>query len=172
MRILKLLNKINLSILLSFFFLQNSYSVEPVDIWNIENQSNEDVIINSETLDNTDTSTNSIFNIDFKKNNSVVVNEEKNLFSKDINIVGIYDPSENDLSMDMWINSNGVKILEIIDKIQNMHLSKDATEILNVALLTNSYFPKKNISKEQFLKIKSDWLIQQQDFQLIETYLE
>ena len=45
--------------------------------------------------------------------------------------------------MDMWTNSNGVKILEIIDKIQNINLSKDATEILNIALLTNSYFPKK-----------------------------
>ena len=172
MKILKLLNKRNLSILLSFFFLQNSYSIEPVDIWKIENQSNEDVIINSEVLDNTNTSTNSIFKIDSKKNNSVIVNEQKNFFSKDINIVGIYDPSENDLSMDMWSNSNGVKILEIIDKIQNINLSKDATEILNIALLTNSYFPKKNISKEQFLKIKSDWLIKQQDFQLIETYLE
>ena len=50
-------------------------------------------------------------NIDFKKNNSVVVNEEKNLFSKDINIVGIYDPSDNDLTMNMWINSNGKKVL-------------------------------------------------------------
>ena len=172
MKILKLLNKRNLSILLSFFFLQNSYSIEPVDIWKIENQSNEDVIINSEVLDNTNVPTNSIFKIDSKKNNSIIVNEEKNLFSKDINIVGIYDPSEYDLSMYMWSYSNGVKILEIIDKIQNINLSKDATEILNIALLTNSYFPKKNISKEQFLKIKSDWLIKQQDFQLIETYLE
>ena len=172
MKILKLLSKRNLSILLSFFFLQDSFSTEPIDIWKIENQSNEDVIINTEVLDNANTSTNSIFKIDSKKNNSVIVNEQKNFFSKDINIVGIYDPSENDLSMDMWSNSNGVKILEIIDKIQNIKLSKDATEILNIALLTNSYFPKKNISKEQFLKIKSDWLIKQQDFQLIETYFE
>ena len=73
--------------------------------------------------------------------------------------------------MDMWTNSNGVKILEIIDRIKNINLSQDAIEILNVALLTNSYFPKKNISKEQFLIIKSDWLIQQQDLNLIETYL-
>ena len=172
MKILKLLSKRNLSILLSFFFLQDSFATEPVDIWKIENQSNEDVIINTEVLDNANTSTNSIFKIDSKKNNSVIVNEQKNFFSKDINIVGIYDPSENDLSMDMWSNSNGVKILEIIDKIQNINLSKDATEILNVVHLTNSYFPKKNISKEQFLKIKSDWLIKQKDFQLIETYLE
>ena len=97
--------------------------------------------------------------------------EEKNLFSKNINIVGIYDPSDYDLSMYMWSYSNGAKILEIIDKIKNINLSKDAKEILNVALLTNSYFPNKNISKEQFLIIKSEWLIKQQDLDLIETYL-
>jgi len=172
MKLLKLLNKINLSILLSFFFLQNSYSTEPVDIWKIENQPNEDIIVNSEILDNSSTTTNSILKNDLKKNNLAIVNEEKNLFSKDINIVGIYDPSEFDLSMYMWSYSNGAKILEIINKINNINLSMDATEILNIALLTNSYFPKKNISKEQFLKIKSDWLIKQQDFKLIETYLE
>ena len=73
--------------------------------------------------------------------------------------------------MDMWVNSNGIKILEIIDKIQKLNLSEDASEILNLTLLTNSYIPKKNIEKEQFLKIKSDWLIKQQNFNLIETYL-
>ena len=71
----------------------------------------------------------------------------------------------------MWTHSNGVKILEIIDKINNINLSEDAKEILNVALLTNSYIPTKNISKEQFLIIKSGWLIQQQNLNLIETYL-
>ena len=172
MKILKLLNKRNLSILISFFFLQNSYSIEPVDIWKIENQSiKEDNIVNNEIIENENVLTNSIFHIHSQRDRKIQVDEEKNLFSKNIDIVGIYDPSDNDLSMDMWINSNGVKILEIIDRIKNINLSQDAIEILNVALLTNSYFPNKNISKEQFLIIKSDWLIQQQDLNLIETYL-
>jgi len=72
----------------------------------------------------------------------------------------------------MWKNSNGIKILEIIEKIQNTNLSKDAIEIFNLTILTNSYFPEKNINKEQFLKIKSDWLIKNQDFNSIEAYLE
>ena len=172
MKILKLLNKVSLSILISFFFLQNSYSTEPIDIWKIENQPNkEDSIDNNEIIENENVLTESIFQITQQKNNKIQVDEEKNLFSKNINIVGIYDPSDHDLSMDMWTNSNGAKILELIDKINNINLSQDAKEILNIALLTNSYFPKKNISKEQFLIIKSDWLIQQQDLNLIETYL-
>ena len=83
---------------------------------------------------------------------------------ENMNITGIYDPLDNDLSIGMWKNSNGIKILEIIEKIQNINLSKDADDILNVALMTNSYYPKKNITKDQFLKIKSDWLIKKQNF--------
>ena len=169
MKILRLLNKKNLLILISFFFLQNSYSIEPIDIWKIENQPNEKD--NNDIIENENVLTESIYQIKSQEDNKIQVNEENNLFSKNINIVGIYDPSDNDLTMDMWTNSNGVKILELIDKIKNINLSEDAKEILNVALLTNSYFPNKNISKEQFLIIKSGWLVQQQDLNLIETYL-
>ena len=173
MKILRLLNKINLSILISFFFLQNSYSTEPIDIWKIENQSiQEDDISNNEIIEDENVLTESIFQTTQKKDNKIQVDEEKNLFSKNISIVGIYDPSDNDLTMGMWTNSNGEKILEIFNKIKDINLSQDAEEILNIALLTNSYLPKKNINKEQFLKIKSDWLIKQQDFQLIENYFE
>jgi len=168
MKILKLLNKKNLSILISFFFLQNSYSIEPVDIWNLEKQSNQDNSKN-EIIENEDLLPSTIFNIQNKIKKEILVDEEENLLSKNINIAGIYDPSDNDLSIDMWVNSDGSKILEIINKIQKISLSKDAREILNIALLTNSYFPEKNINKEQFLKTKSDWLIKQKNLDLIEV---
>jgi len=98
--------------------------------------------------------------------------EDQELSSKKINIVGIYDPEDNDLSIEMWVNSDGANILKIIKKVQKINLSDDATAILNLALLTNSYFPQKNINNEQFLKIKSDWLLKQHNLNLIETYLE
>ena len=170
MKLLKLLNKKNLSILISFFFLQNSYSIEPVDIWNLEKQSNQDNSKN-EIIENENLLPSTIFSIVNEKK-EITVNEEENLLLKNINIVGIYDPSDNDLSIDMWENSNGSELLKIVEKIQKINLSKDATEILNITLLTNSYFPKKNISKEQFLKLQSDWLIKQQNFDLIETYID
>ncbi len=143
MKLLKLLNKKNLSILISFFFfLQNSYSNEPVDIWNLEIDSNKDKISENEIIENENLLPSTIFNIQNEKK-EITVNEEENLLSKNINIVGIYDPSDNDLSIDMWKNSNGSELLKVVEKIQKINLSKDATEILNIALLTNSYFPKK-----------------------------
>ena len=172
MKILKLLNKRYLSILLSILFLQPSYSEEPVDIWNLKKKSDTNKIENSEIIDLETVPSSSIFEILDEKQNEIEINEETNFISKDINISGIYDPSDNDVSIYMWIPSNGSKILEIIDKINKVNLSKDAVDILNIALLTNSYFPKKNINKEEFLKIKSDWLIKNQDFSLIKNYLE
>lgn len=173
MKILRFLNKKNLLVLISIFLIQNSYATEPVDIWEIDNKSDENNIISSdESIESENISDESIFQIIKKKNNEIEVSEEENLFSKGVNIVGIYDPSKNNLTMDMWTNSNGIKILEIFNKIKNINLSNDAKEILNIALLTNSYIPKKNITNEEFLKIKSDWLLKQKNLDLIENYLK
>tara|TARA_Y100000590_G_scaffold274531_1_gene308228 strand:- start:1074 stop:2834 length:1761 start_codon:yes stop_codon:yes gene_type:complete len=172
MKISRLLNKRNLLIFISFFFLQKAYSVEPVDIWKIETQNkNKDNVVERENISEESVVTDSIYNIQTENKNKIAINEEKELLSEEINIVGIYDPADNDLSMDMWKNSNGKKILEITAKIEKINLSSDATEILNIAHLTNSHFPEKNITKEQFLKIKTDLLIKQKNLDLIESYL-
>ncbi len=126
MKLLKLLNKKNLSILISFFFLQNSYSIEPVDIWNLEKQSKQNNSKN-EIIENEELLPSTIFNIQNKIKKEISVDEEENLLSKNINIAGIYDPSDNDLSIDMWKNSNGSELLKVTEKIQKINLSKDAT---------------------------------------------
>ncbi len=42
---------------------------------------------------------------------------------------------------------------------------------MDILLLTNAYYPKQNITEEQFLEIKSNWLIKKSNYQLIESYL-
>ena len=86
-------------------------------------------------------------------------------------MVGIYDPSDNDLSINMWEFSDGEKISKIIKKIKKLNLSEDAKEIYNYVILTNSFPPKKNFSKEQFLEIKIDWLIKNGDLELIKNFV-
>jgi hypothetical protein len=71
----------------------------------------------------------------------------------------------------MWTNSDGKKILDIINRIDKIKLSKDAKEILDISLLTNSYIPQKNITKEEFIKLKIDFLIKNGDLNLIENFL-
>jgi len=175
MKILKLLNNKSFSILCFFFivFSQNLPAEEdPVDIWNLEEMPKKEILSDNDKIQEENINKSKIYEMQSDKTSLESIVEDQKLSSKKIYISGIYDPEDNDLSIEMWMNSNGANILKIIKKVQKINLSDDAIAILNLALLTNSYFPQKNINNEQFLKIKSDWLVKQQNLNLIETYLE
>ena len=175
MKILKLLNNKSFSILCCFFifFSQNlSAEDDPVDIWNLEEMPKKEIVSDNDKTQEENINKSKIYETQSYKTSLESIVEDQELLSKKINIVGIYDPEDNDLSIEMWVNSDGANILKIIKKVQKINLSDDAAAILNLALLTNSYFPQKNINNEQFLKIKSDWLLKQHNLNLIETYLE
>ena len=87
------------------------------------------------------------------------------------NIFGLFDPEENNLTIDMWVNSDGKIILEKLNKINEIKLSKDTEDILFTALFTNSYSPEKNIEPLLFLDYKSKWLIKNKKNKIIENYL-
>ncbi len=71
----------------------------------------------------------------------------------------------------MWSNSDGQKIKTILNKINKIKLSKDADDIYEIVLLTNSYFPEKNIEHEEFLKFKIDYLIKKNNLELIYQFI-
>ena len=175
MKIFKLLNNKSFSILCCFFifFSQNLPAEDdPVDIWNLEEMPKKEIVSDNDKTQEENINKSKIYETQSYKTSLESIVEDQELSSKKINVVGIYDPEDNDLSIEMWVNSDGANILKIIKKVQKINLSDDATAILNLALLTNSYFPQKNINNEQFLKIKSDWLLKQHNLNLIETYLE
>ncbi len=173
MKILKLLNKKYLSIILVLFFLFISkvHSNEPIDIWNLDiKKKNVENKIELE-IEEKDIKKNLIYEMQSQKKNILEVEEDETLLSKKIEIVGLYDPELNGLKIDMWLNSDGEKVLNLLNKINKIKLSDDAKKILNISLLTNSYSPKKNISNDEFLNLKSDWLIKNANFKLIEDFL-
>jgi hypothetical protein len=170
MKILKLLNK-NLSIILFFILLTfEARSNDPVDIWSTEdiNSSEKKIILNSSKEENT--TKDSIYNISSNKKNDNI-EEDSSLASQNIKIVGLYDPAESGLDINMWSNTDGDQIISLFKRINKIDLSDDASEILNTILLTNAFYPQKNITKEKFIKIKSDWLIKNHNLKLIESYL-
>ena len=71
----------------------------------------------------------------------------------------------------MWTNSDGLKLKNLLKNIDKYNLSSDASEILNISMLTNAYYPNQNITEQEFLEIKSNWLIKDSNFELIEEYL-
>ncbi len=71
----------------------------------------------------------------------------------------------------MWSNSNGEEIKYFLGKLSSKKLSNFSDRILDVALLTNSYLPVENISNEEFLDFKFQYLIKKKDFNLIKNFL-
>ncbi|WP_415313637.1 hypothetical protein [Candidatus Pelagibacter sp. Uisw_106] len=172
MKNLKLLSKnYFLVILFSLFFGFVTNSQEPVDIWEVgEKKPKENTTLIEDEVEK-NIPQNSIYKMQSQKEEELSIEETQTLISKEIKLVGIYDPAENGLDINMWSNSNGDQILNIFKRIDKLELSRDAVEILDILLLTNAHYPEMNISKEQFLEIKSKWLIKNSNFDLIEKYL-
>ena len=172
MKNLKLLNKKYL-LVISFTLLFGfaAQTQEPIDIWSLEKKKIIEKVDKIENIAEKKNAQNSIYEMQSQKEDGSNIEETSTITSKGVKIVGLYDPAENGLDINMWSNSNGDQILNIFKRINKINLSKDASEILNILLLTNAHYPEINISKDQFLKIKSNWLIKNSNFQLIENYL-
>ena len=173
MRILKLLNKKFFLIIFaySFSFILVLADEKPIDIWNIEEQETEIKVENSLSNESKEISSeNNIYKLQSKKSDETI-ELDKELSLTNIKIVGLYDPQDYGLSIDMWSNSDGLKLKTLFKNIEKSKLSKDASEIMQVSLLTNAYYPNQNITEQEFMVYKSDWLIKNTDLELIEEYL-
>ena len=172
MKILKLLNKKNLSIVIFSLFSFSSFAEDkPVDIWNIEKQETENISEENLSIESKQVeSESSVYKMQSDKNeDSIKLDEE--LTSKTIKIAGLYDPQEYGLDINMWSNSDGSTLKKLFNNIDKYELSKDASEILNISLLTNAYYPNQNITDQEFLNFKTKWLIKNSNLDLIEEYL-
>ena len=176
MRISKLLNKKNLLFFLFFVIFSNSIANEPADIWNIDkSETLPDQNISNEALDSEEISEETISVYDLNnqnnENNEIKVFQENDI-EKKISLYGLYDPDKNNLSIDMWKQTDGQELIKIFDKIFSQKLSNDALDLLEVALLTNSNTPTKNINSEEFYKFQKNFLIKKNDLDLIKLFIE
>ena len=173
MKISRLLSK--KFFLLTFFLLLSLHinaEEQPVDIWNIDKNndqsSNESIIENNSNTKKVKDS--DIYKMQSQKKTQEIKLDES-LVTNEINIYGLFDPEDNDLDMNMWSNSNGDQLKSIFLRLSKIDLSDDASELMKIALLTNAYPPRTNLSEKEFLEIRSNWLIKNSDLDLIEEYL-
>ena len=169
MKISKFLNKTAILVLIFYFFQTILLiAVEPIDIWKIEKIANN----NKDKKNQNEKKNDDVFKKKITNNQtieSIVVNE--NLDTINIKLAGLYDPAENGLSIDMWSASDGSDIKNLLKKINTQKLSNFSQKILDIALLTNSYIPQNNISIEEFLNFKFEYLKNKKDFELIKIFL-
>ena len=169
MKILKLLSRNIFIFLFSYFLIiSTSFANETVDIWNLENnKKNNEIIKKKKNLNkNNQTSINNL-----NSTNLISVEQDEKFNQDENNLVGLYDPDENDLTIDMWEKSDGDKITQIVEKIHKLNLSYDAKNIYNKLILTNSFPPNRNINTQDFINLKINWLIKNNDLELIKEFL-
>ena len=168
MKILKSLNRIVLLLVFVLFFNLSSFSNEPVDIWNLDNNIEDNTDLDVQSLEQDKIILNK--KKSKKKNDDDILNFE-NLENPKTTLVGLYDPQENNLTIDMWKYSDSDQVKNLIKKIEKINLSSDAIEILNVALLTNAYPPKNLNENQEFTNFKINYLIKREDANLIKSFL-
>ena len=134
MKILKLLNKVHLSIFIIIISLLTVIDLkaeeELVDIWKIEKkEKNKDNINEEELFDNSTINNSTNITNDY---DSVEIIQNLELENNKIILAGIYDPADNGLSMDMWSNSDGNEIIKIFNRLKKIKLSNDSKRILDI----------------------------------------
>jgi len=176
MKTLRLLNR-SLFFALFFYFISINTHAEdqPVDIWNIEKKQIENNSSSNERTSIEDSNVKKKLESEIykmqsqKKTDSIEL--DQSLKTQNINIYGLYDPQDYNLDMNMWLNSNGNQLRNIFSRLNKIELSEDASEIMNIVLLTNAYSPNIDMTESEFLKLRSQWLIKNSDLVLIEEYL-
>ena len=163
------LNKLIKFTIISLILIFNNNSVlAAVDIW--EKKENEKKQENKSDNEKKITIESPILSDDTNKI-TIKINEQA-IEDSENSVVGIFDPEENDFNLDMWTRSDGKDIKEILKRINKLKLSKLSEDLLFQVLFTNAYPPKNNLTSEEFLKIKINWLIKNKRLKDLEVLLK
>ncbi len=169
MKSLKHLNKLISYIFFIYIIIfKFTICVAAVDIWEKKenkaetlSQDNEeqDIIIEGPTLSD------DLNKVTIKINENEIEDSNKSVF-------GIFDPEKNNFNLNMWSGSNGDDIKKVLKRIEKIKLSKLSEDLLFKVLFTNAYPPQVNLSSEEFLKIKTNWLIKKNRVEDLELFLQ
>ncbi len=139
------------------FFNPVSSEEEEVDIWN-KKKTNQDQqnTIQDGILVNPNKNTKATI---LQAEEKITIEENVSEETQNEKVYGILDPDENNFNLSLWSNTEVKEIKNAIKRINNLELSKLADEIYTDTLLTIAHTPK-NISEEEFLNLKVNWMIE------------
>jgi len=163
------LNKLKeITIFFTIIISNFAFAADPVDIW--EKKENQNEQSNQISNEKKITIKSPILSDDVNKITIKIDEQKINNFEQPV--IGIFDPEDNNFSLNMWSESDGEDIKNILKRIDKLKLSKLSEDLLFQVLFTNAHPPKTNLTSGEFLKIKIDWLIKNQRFQDLETLLK
>ena len=162
------LNKVYFLSVILFIFFTPLLSEDSVDIWKKENLKINKELDKSKNI----TSKQPSSKIKIKSKIKEEININSSVLDSSNNFVyGIFDPEENNLTIDMWVNSEGTRVKDTIERINKIKLSSFSEKIFINTLFTIAKLPAQNMTEEEFLDYKFDWLIKNNKDDLIAAFL-
>ena len=162
------LNKKIILFFISFVFSSAVLSEDGVDLWKKENLNKKNIPIKTQNTSKKKEKTNIDINTKPPRENEV---SSDDLAINRNPIYGLYDPSENNLSLEMWSNSEGTTVKDTIDRINKIKLSSFSEELFVNTLFTISKLPGRNMTEKEFINYKIDWLIRNKKDKMISIFL-
>ena len=166
---LNFVSKFLIYFLCSLFLYVSAIANDPVDIWKKNINEKDKNEINTKPIPENKSK------IDYSKKQKnlaeIKIDETENTTDSEIELFGLYDPAKSDLSLNMWANTDGNLVKDAFKRIEKIELSNFSEKIFVDTIFTYSYAPNKNLSEEDFLKLKINWLIKNNKIELIEQFL-
>jgi len=141
---------------------------EEVDLWKKENLNKNNISVKTQNIELKKKEKR--ININSQPPKEIEISLDKKI-NKIVPIYGVYDPEENNLTLDMWLNSEGTRVKDTIERVSKIKLSSFAEEIFKNTLFTISNLPRQNMTDEEFINYKIDWLIKNNRDDLISIFL-
>jgi hypothetical protein len=151
-----------------FLFSSILFSEDSVDIWDKKDLNKLKSSNKLENITLKKTEKNKNINIKLSKETDISLS---NLPISSEPIYGLYDPSENNLTLQMWSNSEGTRIKDTIERINKIKLSTFSEDLFVNTLFTVSKLPGRNMSEKEFVNYKINWLINNKKDDLISIFL-
>ena len=86
-------------------------------------------------------------------------------------VFGIYDPADYNFNLNMWSTTKAEDVKSSIKRLEKIKLSKTSSDIFENILLSFSY-PPEGMTNSEFVKLKLNWMINNNRSDLIENFFK
>ena len=148
----------------------SSYGEEKIDIWQQKKEKGQTPKI-LETDKKIKQKNNLNISGKIESKPAIEIEDDLNNESKKVKIFGVHDPSDYDFTLNMWSSTDADDVRASIKRLKKIKLSKTSSEILENILLSFS-FPPNGMDDKEFVKLKINWLIENNRSELIEDFLK
>ena len=156
-------------LLIAFSFFLPLKGEDKIDIWKKKEKQNSNTATQVQ-IDNKDKID---LNKAFKKNESQTIQIEETI-TRDQNekkVYGVYDPADFNFNLNMWSTTKADDVRATLKRIKKIKLSQTSEKILENILMSFAY-PPEGMSEEEFVKLKIDWMINNNRLDLLEDFLK